>query len=76
MSLGIGLSGVGVSLISFVTLLCSPATAAQVKTPAQVAPEAFSYFLLSSVVIGAAVVTYLVFFRTSFVRHHTQPQGD
>jgi hypothetical protein len=74
MSLGIGLSGVGVSLISFVTLWWSPATAAQ-KTPAQVAPEAFSYFVLSSVIIAAAVVTYLVFFRMSFVRHHTQPQG-
>jgi hypothetical protein len=75
MSLGIGLSGVSVALISFATLWWSPPTAAHEKTPAEVAPEAFSYFLLSSVVIAAAVVTYIVFFRTRFVHHHTRPHG-
>lgn len=75
MSLGIGLSGVGVAAISFVTLWWSHPAHHHIKTPAEVAPEAFSYFVLSSVIIAAAVVTYFVFFRMSFVRHHRQPEG-
>ncbi|CAL8462533.1 g2066 [Coccomyxa elongata] len=74
MSLGIGLSGVGVAAISFVTLWWSHPAHHHVKTPAEVAPEAFSYFVLSSIIIAAAVVTYFVFFRMSFVRHHRQPE--
>lgn len=75
MSLGIGLSGVGVASISFVTLWWSHPPHHHMKTPAEVAPEAFSYFVLSSIIIAAAVVTYFIFFRMSFVKKHRQPEG-
>ncbi|EIE23913.1 hypothetical protein COCSUDRAFT_62444 [Coccomyxa subellipsoidea C-169] len=74
MSLGIGLSGVGVASISFLTLWWSHPSMKHAKTPEEIAPEAFSYFLLSSLIIAAAVVTYFIFFRMPFVRHHRQPE--
>ncbi|KAK9906501.1 hypothetical protein WJX75_002983 [Coccomyxa subellipsoidea] len=74
MSLGIGLSGVGVASISFLTLWWAHPSMDHAKTSAEIAPEAFSYFLLSSLIILAAVITYFIFFRMPFVRHHRQPE--
>ena len=76
MSLGIGLSGVGVASISFLTLWWAHPSMDHAKTSAEIAPESFSYFLLSSLIILAAVVTYFIFFRMPFVRHHRQPEGE
>jgi hypothetical protein len=79
MSLGIGLSGFLVAIISFLTIWWVPpaehAATAHSKTPAEAAPEAFLYFTLSSVTIAAAVVTYFTFFRMRYVKAHRQPQG-
>ena len=78
MSLGIGMSGFLVAIISFVTIWWVPPadrSGSHVKTPAEAAPEAFLYFALSSITIAAAIVTYFVFFRMKYVRAHRQPQG-
>ena len=79
MSLGIGMSGFLVAIISFVTIWWVPPadrSGSHVKTPAEAAPEAFLYFVLSSITIAAAIVTYFIFFRMRYVRAHRQPQGE
>ncbi len=76
MSLGIGLAGTVVSAISFLTCWLRPVGVSHVKTVDEAAPEALSYFLLSSIIIAAAIVTYHVFFRHPFVKQHLQPQGE
>lgn len=75
MSLGIGLSGLIVSAISFITLWWCPPAAKHLKTPAEAAPEAFGYFLLSSIIIVAGIVTYFMYFRTAYVIWHRRPKG-
>lgn len=76
LSLGIGLAGTVVSAISFVTCWLRPVGSIHVKTVDEAAPEALSYFLLSSIIIAAAIVTYYVFFRHPFVKRHLRPQGE
>ena len=46
------------------------------KTVDEAAPEALSYFVISSVIIAAAIVTYDIFFRQPFVKQHLQPEGE
>ena len=75
MSLGIGLAGTVVSAISFLTCWLRPLGPSHVKTVDEAAPEALAYFLLSSIIVAAAIVTYYVFFRHPFVKRHLQPQG-
>jgi hypothetical protein len=76
MSLGMGLAGTVVSAISFLTCWLRPVGPSHVKTVEEAAPEALSYFVLSSIIIAAAIVTYYVFFRHPFVKQHLQPQGE
>ena len=71
-----GLAGTVVSSISFVTCWLWPVGAAHAKTVDEAAPEALSYFVISSVIIAAAVVTYDVFFRQPFVKQYLQPEGE
>ena len=71
-----GLAGTVVSAISFVTCWLWPAGASHTKTVDEAAPEALSYFVISSVIIAAAIVTYDIFFRQPFVKQHLQPEGE
>ena len=71
-----GLAGTVVSAISFVTCWLWPVGASHAKTVDEAAPEALSYFVISSVIIAAAIVTYEVFFRQPFVKQHLHPEGE
>lgn len=71
-SVGMAVSGFGVSALSFVTVWATPSDASMApRTPAQVAPAATAYFAVSAALTAAAIGAYFALNYLPYWRHHS-----
>lgn len=71
-SVGMAVSGFGVSALSFATVWATPSDASMApRTPAQVAPAATAYFAVSAALTAAAIGAYFALDYLPYWRHHS-----